>query len=609
MDDDELRRLTQRADSLIKSYAIRDGLASVMRSVRSNDFDSIRPDGFSEEWSAPIIANRIDMMARDFVASTTLLPSFNCVPTSGMSDREKGFAAKRTKIANSYVESSRLQAQMPYAVDTLNCYGMLAFEVCPDFEFNRPHIKVLDGSAVYATWNHRLETVEAAVVNYYSEQTIEALFPDYIRQMRALTDNPAFCRGDRLRVIRYQNKDQTVVYLPDEGNAVLMQYANKIGCTIIAVPRPSGNGDWHQMPKGAYDDLVFPLLAENELRLLALEGTAKAVQAPIVVPPDVTEIPYGPDAIIRTSNGQVVKRVDLNIPPIAFTTAEIIDRDIQQGGFSPSSRSGTIDASVITGRGVDALGEGYSAQVALAQQQLALGLKMSIEKCFEMDQAYWPNMEKEIRGQESNTAFRITYVPSKDIKGDHSVSVDYGFLLGLDANRALVFILQAQAAGLISMGTAAQYLPMKLNLAEEVGKIQLEQLRNSLIQSFAGLSQALPAMIGQGQDPSALIAQLGLVIKGVKGGKEIEDVAAEVFAPPPPQPAPGESALSAPGPEQAGAGGTQPGQPGETPPGLGLATEGPNARPDLQMMFAGLTARGKPNLGATVSRMNPVAGQ
>lgn len=602
--DDALRMTFQRADALILSYGTRDSRAAVMRAVRRNDFQSIHPDGFNQDYPGPIIANRIDTMARDFVASATLLPSFNCVPASTLSDREKKFAATRTKIANSYIEYSRLQAQMPDAIDTYNCYGMLAFEVEADLDEKRPRIKVIDGSAVYAAWNNKLETVEAAVVSWYSEFQLQAMFPGYLESMRA-TKGTAFCNRTRVRVIRYQSKTETIVYLPDDGYEVLLRYPNACGCTIVAIPRPSGNGDFHGVPKGAYDDLVIPLLAENDLRLLALEGTYKAVQAPIAVPTDVTDVPYGPDAIIPTNNPQGVQRLRLDLPPAAFQTADIIDRDIQAGGMSPGSRSGSVNASVITGRGIDALGEGYSAQIALAQTRLVLGLKMAVEKCFEMDEKYWPNLEKEIRGQESNTAYRITYVPSKDIKGDHSVAVDYGFLLGLDANRALVFILQAQAAGLISMNTASQNLPIKLNLAEETSKIQLEQLRNSLIQSFAGLSTALPQLVTAGQDPSALVAQLGLVIQGVKSGKEIEDVAAEVFKPAPPPPAPGVSDLSAPGSEQAGGGATPSGQ--QAPPGL--ATEGPNGRPDMNLLFAGLTAGGSPNLGSTVSRMNPVQNQ
>ena len=45
----------------------------------------------------------------------------------------KEFAEKRTKIAQSYVEGSQLQAQMPDGVDSYHGYGMFVAEVRPDF--------------------------------------------------------------------------------------------------------------------------------------------------------------------------------------------------------------------------------------------------------------------------------------------------------------------------------------------------------------------------------------------------------------------------------------------------------------------------------------------
>ena len=81
-------------------------------------------------------------------------------------------------------------------------------------------------------------------------------------------------------------------------------------------------------------------------------------------------------------------------------------------------------------------------------------------------------------------------------------------------------------------------------------------------------------------------------------------LAGKVFAPPPPQPtAPGTSALSAPGSEQPGGGGL----PSDVNPSI--ATEGPQGRPDLTQLFAGLTARGQPNLSGVVSRMAPAVNQ
>ena len=190
-------------------------------------------------------------------------------------------------------------------------------------------------------------------------------------------------------------------------------------------------------------------------------------------------------------------------------------------------------------------------------------------------------------------------MPSRHIKGDYSVTVDYGFLLGLDANRALVFILQAQAAGLLSNDTAARNLPIKLNLAEEQNRIQLEQSRNALLQATMAYSQAIPQMLSNGQDPSQAVAQLAAIDKGIGKGEAIENVVAEVFAPPPPAPAAPEQA-----PPQdpmaammAAAGGAPGGAPADP-----NAIEG---RPDLSSLIAGLSGSGKPNLAASVMRSRP----
>jgi hypothetical protein len=172
-----------------------------------------------------------------------------------------------------------------------------------------------------------------------------------------------------------------------------------------------------------------------------------------------------------------------------------------------------------------------------------------------------------------------------------------------------VFILQAQAAGLISRDFAARQLPVGMNVNEEFGKIELETLRNSLMQGISALAQAVPSMVMQGQDPTPVIRGISEIASGIRKGKSLEDLVADVFAPePPPAPAPGEpqagadSGAAAPG-SDAGAGGPS------TSLGPGLASEGPNARPDLAQFFAGVGPTGDAQLAGRVSRMNPIQGQ
>ena len=589
----------ERANGLLGQFATRDAAAAQMRALRDGRFDAIAPGSFSEDYPAPIVANRIDTMARDMAATLTPLPSFNCVPTNNLQDKAKAFAAKRTKIARGYIEDSNLGAQMPDVAESGNTYGIFALAVEPDWECKKPKIRQVDGSMVYPVWDKNLCTVEVAYVQFVNIYTLEANFPDEGRKVR---DNPQGLNLEKIRVVHYENDKIVLAYLPDANNQVLLSMPNKLGkCSFICAPRPSGRGTWSAVPRGAYDDLIWPMMAANEFRMLALEGTAKAVQAPLAVPMDVTDVSYGPDAVIHSSTPQLIQRVGAEIPTQAFQVGDVLDRDMQVGGMSPGSRSGSIDASVITGRGVQALGEGYSQQVAMLQIRLAWVLKQAIGTCFEMDEKFWPNDEKEIIYRSSDSA-ALKYIPSRDIAGDHTVDVEYGFLLGLDANRALVYILQAQAAGLISVDTAGRNLPMPLNMAEESNKIQLEQLRASLIASVAALGQAIPQMAMQGQDPTEVIQKISNAIEAVKKGKPIETSLSEVFAPPPP--APTEQA-AAPLPGAVGPGGSEQ---GGGPQPQGALPQQKGGRPDLNLMFAGLTGAGNANLSANVSRMRPVAG-
>jgi hypothetical protein len=147
----------------------------------------------------------------------------------------------------------------------------------------------------------------------------------------------------------------------------------------------------------------------------------------------------------------------------------------------------------------------------------------------------------------------------------------------------------------------------------EEEKIEIEQLRDSLIQAVSGYAQALPAMAAQGQDPSQILTAMAAVIDGRQKGKSIEEVVQEAFAPKP-QPEVSPEAQStageavAPGQAPSGeplAGGLQESgrMAGVAPGQQGMA---PGGRPALQTLLAGLNSSGQANLSAGVLRRQPV---
>jgi hypothetical protein len=601
VDKHKLAAIIQKVDALQVQFSTRDHFSSQVRAVRNGDFDHIAPGIFPEEWPRPVCANIVDNMARDFAAKLSPLPAFTCSAASSLSDSARKFAEKRTKIANFYVDSSKLKAQMPDAADSYNCYGMVVFSVEPDMESKTPKIRCEDGANVYPVWDRNMRTVAAAKVYLLYKSQLLAMYPHLESMFKAKPG--ALIDGEKVKVIKWVDKDDCVVYLPDLGQEVVEEYKNPIGrCTVVAVPRPSGIGTYGAFIRGQYDDLVWPQIARNEFQILALEAADKAVRAPIIVPPDVTDVTFGPDAVMQTQNPQGVQRLKVDVPPASFQAMEWLRSDMQIGGMSPEGRSGSVNASVITGAGIDALNEGYSTQLAQAQEMMAFALEQVIDLCFTVDEKVWPNLKKQIRGQETGVPYEVTYTPSKDIAGDHSIDIQYGFLAGLDANRSLIFILQAYGAGLISQDYAMRNLPAHFNISEETKKIELEKVRKAILEGAMMTAQAIPMMATQGGDPSMLMQQLSSLADALKKGEAVESAALKAFAPPPPPPAP-------PGSEVAP--GVPPSAPGAAaPPGSEAAGGGPPSdigasQPGLMQLMAGITNGGASNLQANVLRQTP----
>lgn len=610
---ERMNHIAATVDDLKSHYAPRDGETHKLRALRAGEWETLAPGAFSEEYPAPMVANRIDVMARDVAASLAPLPSISCAAAGGASDATKKFAEKRTKIANHYIAASNLEAHMTDAADSYHYYGMLVFFVEPDLDGKRPAIRVRHGGSVYAVWDSWGDTLLAAEEWETTELTLTQQYPHLAQVLR---DKQGSGSSNTVKVIRYSDRKETVIYLPDHGNQVITSYRAPIPgkSQYVCIPRPSGTGStFNSLPRGAYVDLIYPQLARHEFTNLMLEAAYKNVQAPVVVPQDVTSVPYGPDAVIPTQNPAGVGRLRLDVPSGAFQAMQTLDQDLAIGGMSPEARTGNIQASVVTGKGVEALSAGYSSQVANAQTMIGFGLKLAVQRCFAMDEHLWPNTRKDIRGIENGIPFVGNYVPSKDIKGDHSVEITYGFMLGMAPNNALVFLLQASAAGLISKDFAARQLPVGVNPTEEQRKIELEALRNSTIQAVAALGQAIPQFVLNGQDPSPIIKAMAEITKRIQKGDSIEEIVVDVFAPEPPpeqaqqQPASPEEmlmqAMGAGGPE--GGGGGSLGSMAETG---AMPAKGPGDRPDLAQFFAGMSSSGNPVLQGGVSRMDPIVG-
>jgi hypothetical protein len=551
--------------------------------VRKGKIAEVYPDFFPDGVDANVVANFIDIVARDLSEVMAPLPAVNCSAANAVNDRARSFADKRTRIASNYFQHSDLAVQMYSGADWYITYGFVPFIIELDEESKLPRIRIENPIGAYPEFDRYGRCVAFAKRYTLTLGELVSQFPEYERELLGGYGYKQDL-NHQVEMIRYYDKDQSVIYIPSKGDLVLSKANNPLGKMMVVVARkPSIDGEL----RGQFDDVLGIQLLRNRFALLAMEAAEKSVQAPIVLPQDVQELQLGGDAVIRTSNPAGVRRVELSLPQGAFTEQAQLNQELRVGTRYPEGRTGNIDASIVTGQGVQALMGAFDTQVKSAQAIFAATLRDVISICFEVDEMIFPE-EKTIRGVDSGSPYEITYKPTKDIKGDYSADVRYGMLAGLNPAQGLIFMLQALGGGLISKDMAMRELPFTVNVTQELEKIEIENMRTALLGGITAMAQAIPAMATQGQDPSDMVNKIAAVIKARQKGQALEDAIEATFTPQQPVPPAGApTQVEQPSPAPTG-----------VPAGGALAPEAPmapqeEAAPDIQTILASLSASGR----------------
>ena len=562
--------------------------------MRQGKISEVYPDFFPEGVDTNVVANFIDIVARDLSEVMAPLPAVNCSSASQVNDRARKFADNRTRIASNYFNHSDLQVSMYTGADHYITYGFLPFVIEMDQEAKLPRIRLENPRMAYPEFDRYGRCIAFAKRYSLTLGELVAQFPEYESQLLG----PSGFKQDvnnLIEIIRYYDKDQSVVYIPARQNLVLSQARNPLGkMMVIVAKRPSVDGEM----RGQFDDVLGIQLLRNRFAMLAMEAAEKSVQAPIVLPQDVQELQLGGDAVIRTANPAGVRRVELTLPQGAFTEQQLLNQELRVGARYPEGRTGNIDASIVTGQGVQALMGAFDTQVKSAQAIFATALRDVISLCFEVDQMFFDET-KTIRGVDAGSPYALEYKPSKDIKNDFSADVRYGMLAGLNPAQGLIFMLQALGGKLISKDMAMRELPFNVNVTQEQEKIEIEDMRNALIGSLQAYTQAIPQMAASGQNPSDIVRKIAEVIKSRQKGQAIEDAIEEIFAPEaqqvPPAGAPSQVEQTSPAPAAAPVGGPTPEQGGtELPP--------QEVAPDIQSLLSSLTSGGEANASVRTIR-------
>ena len=570
------KEVNAKLGRLQTKFASRDQRMRDVLSVRQGDLSKVYPSMFSEDYPKPLVANFIDVAARDLAEAMAPLQSFNCSASNMVSDTARKAADTRTRIANFYVGVSELQLQMYEGADWYNTYGMMIGMVEMDYDTNNPRMRLLNPWGCYPEIDRFGRVVSMTQVLNTDTESLAAKYPEFAEQI--YKKNNYQPGNPYITMVRYHDAEQDLIFLPERQNLTLVRTPNPIGkCLVRVAMRPSLDGE----ARGQFDDVLAVQLARARFVILQIQAAEKSIQAPIAIPQDVQELALGPDSIMRSSQPQNIRRVALELPAGVFTESGVLERELRLGARYPESRSGQINASVITGRGVQELQAGFDTQIKSAQAQFARMFSDLIGLCFEVDEKLFSSVQKVIKGSEDGTPYVLKYTPGRDIKGEYGVEVRYGIMSGMDPSRAIIALLQMRSDKLVSRDYVRREIPMDLNVTQEEQRVDIEEMRDALRVSVAQYAQAIPALAAQGQDPSQIVTRIADVIKGRQKGLALESIVEKVFAP---EPQPQQMAPELPVAGVAPAPASQ--QPPQEQAGMAPAT---GQKPDIATLLAGIT--------------------
>lgn len=585
----------KRVNALRDAARERDQRHRDVHDIRSGQVETVIPGAMPEAWPRPVIANMIDAVARDKSEVMGQMPAVNCTNSLQTSDRSKKFSSKRTKVAAHYILASNLQAgkQIEYC-DHYETFGMAVYSVEPDFERRTPVIRVEHPQGVYPEFG--LFGDLRSYTKIWREEAIHlvAKYPHLLKHLKR-TDSYGGVMDEgwaerEIQIAKYTDASRIYMYLPDHSNLFVDEMPNPMGrLTISIAKRPS----FDKEVRGAYDDAIWVYLAKSRMAMLGLEAAEKSVRAPLAIPRDVQNMVFGSDAILRTDSPEKIKRVGVDLPQFAMQEAQILEQELRLATRQPQARSGNIDASIITGKGVEALMGGFDTVITAGQQVISQALKKALEMCFDMDEKLWPNEKKTIRGVVQGSPFEETYIPSKDIGGNHTVDVTYGFAAGQDPARAIVALLQLRSDQLVSRDFVQRQLPMEIDVVQMQQQVDTEQFEDAMKAGIQQTMQSIGSLVLQGQDPMELLTKLAKVMELREKGKPVHEAVLSAFKPPE---APPGAPQGAPGqPPQPGGGGAPGAPPG---PGGGM--------PDMMQLLTSLKSGGQANMNVRTRRQVPI---
>lgn len=286
-----------------------------------------------------------------------------------------------------------------------------------------------------------------------------------------------------LDVVLYFNETEAIQgFVQTTGDkertgTIVRRWPHKLGCVPVAY-REIDTADGAK--RGLLDQLAGPLKARNKAVKLMIDYLEDMVAAPYEekgiensdVLPGKTVV-YHHD---ETAEGETFMR---RVPPAApasavFGLIQYLDTQEASEGYQPASRTGFVRQSQASGSFVEST-QGSLSSVVLEMQDYVSDLRHDANVILmKIDEKKIDREKPMIRA----VGQKVTYTPSKDVKGWYYHKVQYGAAAGLGRAEGDQRVLQHLGAGLISEGIARSqidYIESDANVQDDVDRMLLRK--------------------------------------------------------------------------------------------------------------------------------------
>jgi hypothetical protein len=620
MDKSGIEWAARRYDQMRGRFQRRDDNMHLVKMVREGRMHEVTGMGqyFSDEIPRSVSANLVRVAAEDLRNVMGTLPALDCSSGNGIAATDKKRAITKNRIGRNIWDESRLETEFVNFADYYNSYGVAILHTQPDFKRKMPIITVEDPRGFYYLKDRWGRVAECAKTWEMELDAVCHMFPEAAAKLKGNHKNVT---SGMVSIVQYTSKESgTYLFCPTNDNLVLQHVPSVIDGElpyhIVELPSLS------DIPGGRFDETIWIQYAKVLMTQYTFRAAERSINAPLVLPRDVNNVEMGIDSHIYTDNWKPGMGVmGLTVPREVFAYNETLEAEAKESAGYPDARNGRVNASIVTGRGVEALMGTFDTQIKTAQMLFKRALEDATEYAFKVYLKLFPNASKTICGVENGQSYRVVIKPSRDIGEDYEVNCTYGFMLGNSPAQAVMMLLQFQNGDLLSRESVQKKLPWDIDYDMENRQIHIQRLDDSILQGVAAYSQSLGILLQQGLPANQVFDPIVKLIKARQNGKALAEAALEAFTPPEPEPSadpmagavPPEGAMPS-GPEGPG---MAPGGPGGAmlPSGLlrgvapGQAGMPPGGLPTILNTAASLRGdQARPEMNSTVLRRRAVGG-